>query len=161
MFIASCQHIPGFQVIETGGDGDGIQQCELQHKLGLGRTVELTLHDQISLGTGLKRTRWWSPTKGRTRRRCEYQCCLYVVYISTINVDSLSDFTDIHAWMRHLNPILFPGVSTTIMVHSGFANEHEKTAQDILAQVNLTLTHTNAKNVYVVGHIHIVVSHIH
>ncbi|KAI0765180.1 Alpha/Beta hydrolase protein [Fomes fomentarius] len=110
----SCQHIPGFQVIETGGDGDGIQQYFIGY---------------------------W-PEKD----------AVVVAHEGTNPQKILSDLTDIHAWMRHLNLILFPGVSTTIMVHSGFANEHEKTAQDILAQVNLTLSHTKAKNVFVVGH---------
>lgn len=34
--------------------------------------------------------------------------------------------TDINAIQKSLNPSLFPGISSSIQVHDGFADEHAK-----------------------------------
>ena len=64
---------------------------------------------------------------------------------------SLSDLTDADMRKKSLDKNLFPTVPSWIKVHSGFANQHAKTARDILAQVNLTISHTGANSVYVVS----------
>ncbi|KAJ6605837.1 Alpha/Beta hydrolase protein [Mycena sp. CBHHK59/15] len=51
-----------------------------------------------------------------------------------------------------LNPALFPGISSDIGVHSGFADEHTKTATDILIAVKSALSTFGASRVTLVGH---------
>ena len=53
-----------------------------------------------------------------------------------------SDLTDLNIAKRALDPTLFPGVPDGVEVHSGFADEHEKTAGQILTEVKrLMATH--------------------
>ena len=42
------------------------------------------------------------------------------------NVCSEADATDVDAFLESLNPTLFPGISSSIKAHSGFANEQAK-----------------------------------
>jgi predicted lipase len=51
-----------------------------------------------------------------------------------------------------LNSALFPGLSSSIQVHQGFANEHAKTAQTILAAVLTLLSQHSASSVVITGH---------
>jgi predicted lipase len=51
-----------------------------------------------------------------------------------------------------LNSALFPGLSSSILVHQGFANEQAKTAQAILAAVLTLLSKHGASSVVVTGH---------
>ena len=64
--------------------------------------------------------------------------------------NSLSDLTDINFILKNLDSTLFPGVSSDVEVHGGFADEHAKTATTILAEVNKQLSATGASNVVVV-----------
>ncbi|KAI9510547.1 lipase [Russula earlei] len=64
----------------------------------------------------------------------------------------LADLTDLDFFPEPLDPSLFPGVPSTVAAHSGFANEHAKTAQAILTAVQDTLTAQGASSVTVVGH---------
>jgi len=45
---------------------------------------------------------------------------------------SEADATDVDALLEPLNPTLFPGISSSIEAHSGFANEQAKYAPVIL-----------------------------
>jgi len=54
--------------------------------------------------------------------------------------------------MESLNPTLFPGISSSIEAHSGFANEQAKTATDILSAVQETIAAHGATQVTIVGH---------
>ena len=65
---------------------------------------------------------------------------------------SLADLTDGDLILGPLNSTLFPGLSSSILVHQGFANEHAKTAQTILAAVLTLLGQHSASSVVVVGH---------
>ena len=65
---------------------------------------------------------------------------------------SLADLTDGDLILGPLNLTLFPGLSSSILVHQGFANEHAKTAQTILAAVLTLLGQHSASSVVVVGH---------
>ncbi|KAJ7291065.1 lipase [Mycena rebaudengoi] len=60
--------------------------------------------------------------------------------------------TDADFFLDSLNPTLFPGISSSVETHSGFADEQAKTAQQILAAVNTGLTQFNVKTVTIVGH---------
>jgi predicted lipase len=51
-----------------------------------------------------------------------------------------------------LDSTLFPGLSSSILVHKGFANEHAKTAQTILAAVLTLLSQHSASSIVVAGH---------
>jgi len=53
--------------------------------------------------------------------------------------------------MENLDSGLFPGVSSSVMVHAGFANEHAITAPAILKEVKRLMSVKNTKNVVVVS----------
>jgi hypothetical protein len=53
----------------------------------------------------------------------------------TKHLYSLSVQTDVNAVLVSPDDTLFPGIPTNIEVHEGFANEHKKTANQILAEV--------------------------
>ncbi|KAF8997851.1 lipase class 3 family protein [Cyathus striatus] len=63
-----------------------------------------------------------------------------------------ADLTDIDVPKRTLNSTLFPGVDSSIEVHDGFADEHEKTASSVLAAVQKTIQDHGVNKVTVVGH---------
>ncbi|KAI9440856.1 lipase [Lactarius indigo] len=68
-----------------------------------------------------------------------------VAHQGTNPTSILADLTDIDVFMTNLDSTLFPGLPSSIQVHSGFAAEHAKTAQTILAQ-------HGASSVTVTGH---------
>lgn len=63
-----------------------------------------------------------------------------------------ADVTDGSLLMTNLDSTLFPGLSSLIQVHSGFAAEHAITAKTILVAVNQLLEKHSASSVTVVGH---------
>ncbi|KAH0583082.1 hypothetical protein H2248_010969 [Termitomyces sp. 'cryptogamus'] len=63
-----------------------------------------------------------------------------------------SDLTDIEADFTNLDSTLFPGVSSSVEVHEGFAKEQAKTAATILAVVQETISAHGATQVTIVGH---------
>ncbi|PPQ80915.1 hypothetical protein CVT25_014335 [Psilocybe cyanescens] len=60
-----------------------------------------------------------------------------------------ADATDADAFLESLDSTLFPGVSSSVKAHSGFANEQAKTATKILAAVQSTIAAHKAKKVTV------------
>jgi len=60
--------------------------------------------------------------------------------------------TDVDFFLTNLNSTLFPGVSSSIQVHNGFADEHAKTADSVLAAVKTALQQSSLNKVTVVGH---------
>ncbi|ESK90090.1 hypothetical protein Moror_7829 [Moniliophthora roreri MCA 2997] len=60
--------------------------------------------------------------------------------------------TDARFFLRPLNSALFPGVSSSVKVHSGFADVQEKTAAKILAAVKTAMADNNTKTITLVGH---------
>ncbi|KAF8997860.1 lipase class 3 family protein, partial [Cyathus striatus] len=60
--------------------------------------------------------------------------------------------TDAAAVRKKLDSTLFPGVSSSVTVHDGFASEHAKTANLVLAAVKTTISAHSAKKVTMVGH---------
>jgi len=63
-----------------------------------------------------------------------------------------ADATDADAILKSLNPTLFPGVSSSVEAHSGFANEQAQTAPTILAAVQKAIAAHSATKVTIVGH---------
>jgi len=62
----------------------------------------------------------------------------------------LSVLTDLHFHFMALDPVLFPGVPKGIKVHSGFAIEHKKTANVILAEVERLMDEHSSTHVILV-----------
>ncbi|KAF8336196.1 Alpha/Beta hydrolase protein [Amanita rubescens] len=60
--------------------------------------------------------------------------------------------TDVDVFPKKLNTALFPGVPSSVQVHSGFANEQAKTATQVLSAVKSALSTYGASKVSVVGH---------
>ncbi|KAF8735127.1 hypothetical protein AX14_002690 [Amanita brunnescens Koide BX004] len=60
--------------------------------------------------------------------------------------------TDIDVIQERLDSTLFPGISSSIEVHSGFANEQAKTATDVLSAVKTVISAHGATQVTIVGH---------
>ncbi|KIL69048.1 hypothetical protein M378DRAFT_118906 [Amanita muscaria Koide BX008] len=63
-----------------------------------------------------------------------------------------ADATDANAFLENLDSNLFPGVPSSVEVHSGFADEQAKTATRILSAVQKTMSTYSASSVTVVGH---------
>ncbi|CAK5266337.1 unnamed protein product [Mycena citricolor] len=63
-----------------------------------------------------------------------------------------SDLTDLNVLKGSLNATLFPGAPAGIEVHSGFRDEHAKTADAIQSEVKKLLASTGSTQVTVVGH---------
>ncbi|TFY75768.1 hypothetical protein EWM64_g8245 [Hericium alpestre] len=69
------------------------------------------------------------------------------------NPDELeSDLTDIDIPKEALNSTLFPNVPDGVEVHSGFADEHQKTASQILDEIKKLMTQNSATSVTLIGH---------
>jgi predicted lipase len=64
----------------------------------------------------------------------------------------LSLLTDANILLDPLDPALFPGVPSSVLVHSGFMNAHASTATKILAEVKKLISSKGATSVTTVGH---------
>lgn len=60
--------------------------------------------------------------------------------------------TDFEFAMDNLDPNLFPGVPTSVLVHSGFAAAHARAAPEVLSAVNKTLSEHPGASVSITGH---------
>ncbi|GJE90908.1 lipase family protein [Phanerochaete sordida] len=60
--------------------------------------------------------------------------------------------TDIDLVPAPLSAALFPGVASSVLVHSGFRDAHAKSATDVLAAVQSALSQHGASQVTLVGH---------
>ncbi|KIM39665.1 hypothetical protein M413DRAFT_447129 [Hebeloma cylindrosporum] len=60
--------------------------------------------------------------------------------------------TDSDIFLSGLDPALFPGISPSIKVHSGFAEEHAKTATSVLSAVKAAMQESGLNKVTMVGH---------
>ncbi|KAL6297828.1 Alpha/Beta hydrolase protein [Sparassis latifolia] len=60
--------------------------------------------------------------------------------------------TDADIVLEQLDASLFPGVSSSVRVHSGFAREHSKTATAVLAAVQEAMSTYSVGRVTIVGH---------
>jgi hypothetical protein len=62
----------------------------------------------------------------------------------------LAVLTDLHFHFMSLDPVLFPDIPRGIKVHSGFAIEHKKTANQILAEVERLMDEYSSTHVILV-----------
>jgi hypothetical protein len=67
-----------------------------------------------------------------------------------LNCCRLSDQTDLKVKYMVPNPTLFPDVPTGILLHSGFALEHQKTAPQILTEVKRLMVDHSSTHVILV-----------
>ncbi|KAE9395851.1 alpha/beta-hydrolase [Gymnopus androsaceus JB14] len=63
-----------------------------------------------------------------------------------------SDLTDVEFDLAPLSTTLFPGVSSSVEVHSGFQDEHALTAATILAEVKSLMASKGTNNLVMIGH---------
>ncbi|KAI1789472.1 alpha/beta-hydrolase [Ganoderma leucocontextum] len=80
------------------------------------------------------------------------QNAVVVAHQGTDPTQFLSDLTDIDIGLENLDSTLFPGVSSAVQVHSGFADQHAKTATTILGEVKKLLSSSGASTVVAIGH---------
>jgi len=80
------------------------------------------------------------------------QNTVVVAHQGTDPTQLVADLTDVDILMANPDPTLFPGLSSSIEVHQGFADEHAKTATTILAEVKRLLSQYGANSVTLVGH---------
>ncbi|KAJ7780283.1 lipase [Mycena maculata] len=84
-----------------------------------------------------------------------YDASLATVIVShqgTNPTQILAWVTDADFALGPLDSTLFPGLSSSIEAHSGFAAEQAKTATDVLAAVQTTISQFGATKVTIVGH---------
>ncbi|KAL4069869.1 Alpha/Beta hydrolase protein [Scleroderma yunnanense] len=80
------------------------------------------------------------------------QNTVVVAHQGTDPTQFYADLTNMDLPLTSPSSTLFPGIDSSVKVHSGFANEHAKTALIILDEVKRLLTLYNASKVTVVGH---------
>ncbi|KAI0781969.1 Alpha/Beta hydrolase protein [Abortiporus biennis] len=80
------------------------------------------------------------------------QNAVVVSHEGTDPTQFMSILTDIEIPMTNLDSKLFPGVSSNVLVHEGFANQHALTAATILAEVKRLISLHSATTVTLVGH---------
>lgn len=76
---------------------------------------------------------------------CYYSYTTYLTHIC-----SESDLTDVEFDLAPLSTTLFPGVSSSVEVHSGFQDEHALTAATILAEVKSLMASKGTNNLVMV-----------
>ncbi|KAJ7623664.1 lipase [Roridomyces roridus] len=77
---------------------------------------------------------------------------IIVAHQGTDPSEILAWATDAEFVLDGLNSTLFPGISSSIEVHSGFADEQAKTAADVLAAVKTAISKFGSNQVTIVGH---------
>jgi len=80
------------------------------------------------------------------------QATVVVAHQGTDTSKIQADITDANAHLESLDATLFPGVSSSIKVHSGFANQQAMTATTILSAVQKAIAQQSATRVTIVGH---------
>ncbi|KAI0047137.1 lipase class 3 family protein [Auriscalpium vulgare] len=80
------------------------------------------------------------------------QNTVIVSHQGTDTSDIVADLTDVSILRETLDPTLFPGVSSSITVHAGFAGSQSRSAAPVLAAVKAAMTTHSTKTVTVVGH---------
>jgi len=80
------------------------------------------------------------------------QASVIVAHQGTDTSEILPLITDADFFLESLDSTLFPGVSSSVEAHSGFANEQAKTATAILSAVQNAIVAHSAKKVTIVGH---------
>lgn len=77
---------------------------------------------------------------------------IVVAHEGTNTSSFVSELSDIDIPKRSLDPTLFPGVPSSVEVHSGFAGQQQNAAPAILSAVQSTLSSHPGASVTIVGH---------
>ncbi|KAI0297461.1 lipase [Multifurca ochricompacta] len=80
------------------------------------------------------------------------QNSVIVAHQGTDTSQFLADLTDANFFLESLDSSLFPGVSSSVQAHNGFASEQASTAPAILSHVRSTMSAFGTSSVTVVGH---------
>ncbi|KAF8718982.1 hypothetical protein AX14_011606 [Amanita brunnescens Koide BX004] len=80
------------------------------------------------------------------------QNTVVVAHEGTDPVKLLSVVTDLKIPLVQLDPVLFPGVSSGVLVHKGFRDAHARTALSILEEVRNLFTKHDVNSLTLVGH---------
>ncbi|KAF8174959.1 lipase class 3 family protein [Pholiota molesta] len=80
------------------------------------------------------------------------QNTVIVAHQGTDTAQIEADATDANAFLENLSSTLFPGISSSVEAHSGFADEQAKTATAVLSAVQSTIKAHSATAVTIVGH---------
>ncbi|KAI0034463.1 lipase class 3 family protein [Vararia minispora EC-137] len=75
-----------------------------------------------------------------------------VAHQGTDSDNLTADLTDVEITMDPLDPTLFPGLSSTVHVHTGFRDAHARTATTILSEVQTALSQHSTQEVVITGH---------
>jgi pimeloyl-ACP methyl ester carboxylesterase len=75
-----------------------------------------------------------------------------VAHQGTDPTSLLSLLVDGRVKKRSLDPTLFPSVPSSVLVHSGFAKAHARTASSVLSEVKKVMDVTRTRSVTTVGH---------
>lgn len=84
-----------------------------------------------------------------------YDPTLKTVIVSHQGTDTskiMPILTDVNIIQNPLNATLFPGISSSVEVHSGFAGTQSRSAPDVLAAVQTALSRHSANHVTLTGH---------
>ncbi|KAJ3981804.1 Alpha/Beta hydrolase protein [Lentinula detonsa] len=124
----ACEANSDFEVSLVGGDGDDIQICKYSPSLG----AVIVAHEASAILMSdifkLRHIQGTDPTQ------------------------FVSDLTDIDISLAKPSTALFPGISSSVEVHSGFLNEHALTANVILAKVKSIMSSKVTNNIVAIGH---------
>ncbi|KAI0269943.1 alpha/beta-hydrolase [Gloeopeniophorella convolvens] len=80
------------------------------------------------------------------------QSAVVVAHQGTDPLQLMSVLTDFNLNVIIPDPTLFPNVPSGVQIHSGFAQEHKKTAPQILDEVRRLMAQHRSKDVILIGH---------
>ncbi|KAF8278644.1 alpha/beta-hydrolase [Clavulina sp. PMI_390] len=81
-----------------------------------------------------------------------YLNAIVVAHQGTDVTQVVSILSDLDFILTPLNPVLYPGLPSTLLAHSGFQGSHDRSALDVLAAVQRAMTATNSTHVVITGH---------
>lgn len=141
----ACSANSDFEPFLTGGDGDAVQFCE--------HFIAMKLHGSCDLPFSLCRLLAFpehSSCCSSGHRPYAAVCPWHLNMIFYLHSHRESDLTDIDIIMTSLSASLFPNLPGGIEVHQGFADEHAKTASQILSTVKQIISERGATSVTLV-----------
>ncbi|KAF7798692.1 hypothetical protein EIP86_009916 [Pleurotus ostreatoroseus] len=132
----NCEANPTFKPVASGGDGSSVQFCG--YRAGSRSRIDLIPYLTF-----------------RHIGYVGYDPALDTVIVSHQGTDPseiAALLTDGDVSLTNLDSTLFPGISSSVEVHEGFAGEQSKTAQQVLSAVQTALAQNGASHVTMVGH---------
>ncbi|KAN0118544.1 Alpha/Beta hydrolase fold [Russula decolorans] len=130
--VDACHSLPGFIPTLTGGDGDGMQFFYVGYWPT--ESAVVVAH------------------QGTNPHEMHVPLTLKTLATTYRVLHRLAVLTDLRFHFMALDPVLFPGIPRGIKVHSGFAIEHKKTANQILTEVERLMGEHSSTHVILIGH---------